>query len=102
MPKAKKKGLFSAIKKWSTRKKTLMLALLAVIIYTVSDMAITIIYANTGMSVYFDPVLTTEFFEFMKLISGLGGGLTAAEIISGAVRGVRENSQQTGDDEVRG
>ena len=44
-------------------------------------MIVTIVNANTGVAIYLDPTVTTEFFGFMKLISGLGGGLSAISLI---------------------
>ena len=61
-------------KKWSTRKKTLYFAIGSIIVYTIVSMIVTIVNANTGVAIYLDPTVTTEFFGFMKLISGLGGG----------------------------
>ena len=64
-------------KKWSTRKKTLYFAISSIIVYTTISIIVTVINANTGVAIYLDPTVTTEFFGFMKLISGLGGGLSA-------------------------
>ena len=68
-------------KKWSTRKKTLYVAISSIIVYTIVSIIVTIINANTGVAIYLDPTVTTEFFGFMKLISGLGGGLSAIGLI---------------------
>lgn len=68
-------------KKWSTRKKTLYFAIGSIIVYTTISIIVTIINANTGVAIYLDPTVTTEFFGFMKLISGLGGGLSAIGLI---------------------
>ena len=68
-------------KKWSTRKKTLYFAISSIIVYTIISIIVTIINANTGVAIYLDPTVTTEFFGFMKLISGLGGGLSAINLI---------------------
>ena len=68
-------------KKWSTRKKTLYFAISSIIVYTIISIIVTIINANTGVAIYLDPTVTTEFFGFMKLISGLGGGLSAIGLI---------------------
>ena len=68
-------------KKWSTRKKTLYFAIGSIIVYTTISIIVTIINANTGVAIYLDPTVTTEFFSFMKLISGLGGGLSAIGLI---------------------
>ena len=68
-------------KKWSTRKKTLYFAIGSIIVYTTISIIVTVINANTGVAIYLDPTVTTEFFGFMKLISGLGGGLSAINLI---------------------
>ena len=68
-------------KKWSTRKKTLYFAIGSIIVYTIISIIVTIINANTGVAIYLDPTVTTEFFGFMKLISGFGGGLSAIGLI---------------------
>ena len=68
-------------KKWSTRKKTLYFAIGSIIAYTIISIIVTVINANTGVAIYLDPTVTTEFFGFMKLISGLGGGLSAINLI---------------------
>ena len=68
-------------KRWTTRKKTLYFAICSIIVYTVVSMIVTIVNANTGVAIYLDPTVTTEFFGFMKLISGLGGGLSAISLI---------------------
>ena len=85
-------------KKWSTRKKTLYFAISSIIVYTIVSIIVTIINANTGVAIYLDPTVTTEFFGFMKLISGLGGGLSAINLIKQTRPSVSEES----DDETLG
>ena len=85
-------------KKWSTRKKTLYFAIGSIIVYTTISIIVTIINANTGVAIYLDPTVTTEFFGFMKLISGLGGGLSAINLIKQTRSSVSEES----DDETLG
>lgn len=53
----------------------------AVIVYTVAGIVVTVINAKMGVAIYLDSTLTSEFFGFMKLISGLGGGLSAISLI---------------------
>ena len=52
-------------KKWSTRKKTLYFAIGSIIVYTIVSMIVTIVNANTGVAIYLDPTVTTEFFVFL-------------------------------------
>ena len=82
-------------KRWTTRKKTLYFAICSIIIYTIVSMIVTIVNANTGVAIYLDPTVTTEFFGFMKLISGLGGGLSAISLI-------KQSTQSKSDDETLG
>ena len=51
-------------KKWSTRKKTLYFAICSIIVYTAISIIVTVINANTGVAIYLDPTVTTEFFFF--------------------------------------
>ena len=83
-------------KKWSTRKKTLYFAISSIIVYTIISIIVTIINANTGVAIYLDPTVTTEFFSFMKLISGLGGGLSAINLIK------QQTQPSTSEDETLG
>ena len=83
-------------KKWSTRKKTLYFAIGSIIVYTTISIIVTIINANTGVAIYLDPTVTTEFFGFMKLISGLGGGLSAINLIK------QQTHPSTSEDETLG
>ena len=59
----------------------------------------TIINANTGVAIYLDPTVTTEFFGFMKLISGLGGGLSAIGLIK---QRTQPSVSEESDDETLG
>ena len=86
-------------KKWSTRKKTLYLAIGSIIVYTTISIIVTIINANTGVAIYLDPTVTTEFFGFMKLISGLGGGLSAIGLIK---QHTQPSVSEESDDETLG
>ena len=83
-------------KKWTTRKKTLYFAICSIIVYTIVSMIVTIVNANTGVAIYLDPTVTTEFFGFMKLISGLGGGLSAISLIK------QQAQPSTSEDETLG
>lgn len=83
-------------KKWSTRKKTLYFAIGSIIVYTTISIIVTVINANTGVAIYLDPTVTTEFFGFMKLISGLGGGLSAINLIK------QRTQPSTSEDETLG
>ena len=86
-------------KKWSTRKKTLYFAISSIIVYTIISIIVTIINANTGVAIYLDPTVTTEFFSFMKLISGLGGGLSAIGLIK---QRTQPSVSEESDDETLG
>ena len=86
-------------KKWSTRKKTLYFAISSIIVYTIISIIVTIINANTGVAIYLDPTVTTEFFGFMKLISGLGGGLSAIGLIK---QRTQSSASEESDDETLG
>ena len=86
-------------KKWSTRKKTLYFAISSIIVYTIISIIVTIINANTGVAIYLDPTVTTEFFGFMKLISGLGGGLSAIGLIK---QRTQPSVSEENDDETLG
>ena len=86
-------------KKWSTRKKTLYFAISSIIVYTTISIIVTIINANTGVAIYLDPTVTTEFFGFMKLISGLGGGLSAIGLIK---QHTQPSVSEESDDETLG
>ena len=86
-------------KKWSTRKKTLYFAISSIIVYTIISIIVTIINANTGVAIYLDPTVTTEFFSFMKLISGLGGGLSAISLIK---QRTQPSAPEESDDETLG
>ena len=86
-------------KKWSTRKKTLYFAISSIIVYTIISIIVTIINANTGVAIYLDPTVTTEFFGFMKLISGLGGGLSAIGLIK---QRTQPSVSEESDDETLG
>ena len=86
-------------KKWSTRKKTLYFAIGSIIVYTAISTIVTIINANTGVAIYLDPTVTTEFFGFMKLISGLGGGLSAIGLIK---QRTQPSVSEESDDETLG
>ena len=86
-------------KKWSTRKKTLYFAIGSIIVYTIVSIIVTIINANTGVAIYLDPTVTTEFFGFMKLISGLGGGLSAIGLIK---QRTQSSVSEESDDETLG
>lgn len=86
-------------KKWSTRKKTLYFAIGSIIVYTTISIIVTIINANTGVAIYLDPTVTTEFFGFMKLISGLGGGLSAIGLIK---QRTQPSVSEESDDETLG
>ena len=86
-------------KKWSTRKKTLYFAIGSIIVYTTISIIVTIINANTGVAIYLDPTVTTEFFGFMKLISGLGGGLSAIGLIK---QHTQPSVSEESDDETLG
>lgn len=86
-------------KKWSTRKKTLYFAISSIIVYTIVSIIVTIINANTGVAIYLDPTVTTEFFGFMKLISGLGGGLSAIGLIK---QRTQPSVSEESDDETLG
>ena len=86
-------------KKWSTRKKTLYFAICSIIVYTTISIIVTIINANTGVAIYLDPTVTTEFFGFMKLISGLGGGLSAIGLIK---QRTQPSVSEESDDETLG
>ena len=86
-------------KKWSTRKKTLYFAISSIIVYTIISIIVTIINANTGVAIYLDPTVTTEFFGFMKLISGLGGGLSAISLIK---QRTQPSAPEESDDETLG
>ena len=86
-------------KKWSTRKKTLYFAISSIIVYTIISIIVTIINANTGVAIYLDPTVTTEFFGFMKLISGLGGGLSAIGLIK---QRTQSPASEESDDETLG
>ena len=86
-------------KKWSTRKKTLYFAIRSIIVYTIISIIVTIINANTGVAIYLDPTVTTEFFSFMKLISGLGGGLSAIGLIK---QRTQPSVSEESDDETLG
>ena len=86
-------------KKWSTRKKTLYFAIVSIIVYTIVSIVVTIINANTGVAIYLDPTVTTEFFGFMKLISGLGGGLSAIGLIK---QHTQPSVSEESDDEALG
>ena len=86
-------------KKWSTRKKTLYFAISSIIVYTIISIIVTIINANTGVAIYLDPTVRTEFFGFMKLISGLGGGLSAIGLIK---QRTQPSVSEESDDETLG
>ena len=86
-------------KKWSTRKKTLYFAIGSIMAYTIVSIIVTIINANTGVAIYLDPTVTTEFFSFMKLISGLGGGLSAIGLIK---QRTQPSVSEESDDETLG
>ena len=86
-------------KKWSTRKKTLYFAIGSIIVYTIISIIVTVINANTGVAIYLDPTVTTEFFGFMKLISGLGGGLSAIGLIK---QRTQPSVSEESDDETLG
>ena len=86
-------------KKWSTRKKTLYFAISSIIVYTIISIIVTIINASTGVAIYLDPTVTTEFFGFMKLISGLGGGLSAIGLIK---QHTQPSVSEESDDETLG
>ena len=86
-------------KKWSTRKKTLYFAIGSIIVYTTISIIVTVINANTGVAIYLDPTVTTEFFGFMKLISGLGGGLSAISLIK---QHTQPSRSEESDDETLG
>ena len=86
-------------KKWSTRKKTLYFAISSIIVYTTISIIVTVINANTGVAIYLDPTVTTEFFGFMKLISGLGGGLSAISLIK---QRTQPSAPEESDDETLG
>ena len=86
-------------KKWSTRKKTLYFAIGSIIVYTIISIIVTIINANTGVAIYLDPTVTTEFFGFMKLISGLGGRLSAIGLIK---QRTQPSASEESDDETLG
>lgn len=70
-------------KHWSTRKLTLWFAVFMVVFYALADMILTLVNANTGTAIYFDSTLTTEWFSFFKWLVGLGGSLTAVNILKG-------------------
>lgn len=76
------KKLLKSLKKWSTRKTTLWFAVSAMTLYALTDIIYTFITNN-----YLDPTLTSAWFDAMKWVVGLGGGITVAGIVKGESKG---------------
>lgn len=72
------KKIIEWFRNWSTRKTTLWFSVFAMVLYTIIGTLYTLFTAN-----YLDSTITASFFDAMKWVVGLGGGITVAKIVKG-------------------
>lgn len=72
------KKFIERFKDWTTSKTTLWFSVFAMVLYTIIGTLYTLLTTN-----YLDSTITMSFFDAMKWVVGLGGGITVAKIVKG-------------------